>query len=239
MIAKSPPPGAGHSQTNAVPTGPGSDYYDDLYRNDDRTYERPLTSQYYPMYRRAVELLRRERVGTVLEVGCGSGVLAELLTGAGIGYCGFDFSQVAIEKARRRNPSARFHVGDATDPAAYPCDYDALVCCEVLEHIAGDLEAIDLWRRGAFVVCSVPNFAYESHVRHFRSESEVIERYSPLIDIRHIDRVAASPGANLSWKAYFRRIRWARNNPKRLFGILGVNTFSWAGGWFVFVGVRR
>jgi SAM-dependent methyltransferase len=224
---------------NPAQAEPSEEYYDDMYRNDDRTYERPLTSPYYPMYRQVVELLRREEVRTVLEVGCGSGVLAEMLIAERLDYSGFDFSRVAIEKARLRNPGGRFSVGDATDPAAYGPRYDAVVCCEVLEHIEGDLAAIRLWESGKVVVCSVPNFDYESHVRHFRSEEEVVRRYGGLIDIRRIERVATSARANLTWNEYFRRVRWARDNPRRVLGILGINTFAWLGGWFVFVGVRR
>lgn len=221
------------------PATPTEAYYDRLYTNDDRTYARPLTSPYYPMYRSVVELLRQEQAPAVLEVGCGSGVLAEMLIAAGLRYRGFDFSPVAIDKAQKRNPDGQFFVGDATDPDAYRPRCGAVVCCEVLEHIEADLTAIALWESGTFVVCSVPNFDYESHVRFFRSAEEVAARYSGLIDIRTIDKIATRAAANLSWGEYFRRIRWARNDPKRLLGILGINTFSWLGGWFVFAGVRR
>ncbi len=214
-------------------------YYDNLYLNGDRAYQRPLTSPCYPLYCKVLELLREEAAQAVLEVGCGSGILAEMVIAQGFRYSGFDFSPVAIAKAERRNPEGRFSVGDATDRAVYRLSYDAIVCCEVLEHIEGDLQAIELWEPGAVVICSVPNFDYESHVRFFRSKAEVVRRYGDLIDIRGIERVATSARANLTWSEYFRRMRWARHQPKRVLGILGINTFSWYGGWFVFVGRRR
>ncbi len=217
----------------------GAEYYDELYLTGDRAYDRPLTSPYYPLYRKVVELIGQAGARDVLEVGCGSGTLAGMLIAQGLRYRGFDFSPAAIAKAEQRNPQGRFGVGDATDPAAYPDPYDAIVCCEVLEHIEGDLAAIEQWRSGAVVICSVPNFDYESHVRFFRSEAEVAQRYGGLVDISRIDRVAASASANLTWSEYFRRVRWARNQPRRLLGILGVKRFSWYGGWFVFVGRRR
>ncbi len=217
----------------------GTEYYDQLYLTGDRTYERPLTSPYYRLYRKVIELIRRERLSSVLEVGCGSGVLAEMLIADGVCYDGFDFSPIAVGKAQRRNPEGRFFVADAADPMPYQLSYDGLVCCEVLEHIDGDLTAIEHWKSGTICVCSVPNFDYESHVRFFRSEEEIGRRYGGLLDIWRFERVTTSASANLTWSEYFRRIRWARNQPTRLLGIFGINSFAWYGGWFVFVGRRR
>lgn len=214
-------------------------YYDRLYHEGDRTFEKPLTSAYQPLFRKVVDFARKEQLRSVLEVGCGSGVLAEMLITAGIEYCGFDFSPVAIEKARSRNSKGQFSVADATDPGSYPPDYDGIVCCEVLEHIEDDLKVIERWRNGCPCICSLPNFDYESHVRFFRSEEEIERRYGDLLDIRQIVRITSSPSANLTWSEYFRRIRWARNQPTRVLGIFGINRFSWYGGWFVFLASRR
>ena len=216
----------------------GPQYYDRFYLKD-RNSTRPLTSPYRPLYRKVCELLRQQGMRAVLEVGCGSGVLAEMLIADGVDYQGFDFSPVGVEKARSRNPGARLFVGDATEPASYRASYDGIVCCEVLEHIDGDLTAIGHWKSGTRCVCSVPNFDYEGHVRFFRSEEEVAQRYGGLIDIGHVERITGSASANLTWAEYFRRIRWARNEPRLLLGILGINRFEWYGGWFMFVGRRR
>ena len=217
----------------------GGDYYDNMYLTDDRTFERPRSSPYYPLFSKVIQLVRQERLGSVIEVGCGSGVLAEMLLAAGVQHHGFDISPAAIEKARRRNPTGDFFVADATDARAYAAFYDGLVCCEVLEHVEHDLAAIERWKAGSLCICSVPNFDYESHVRFFRSEREVAARYGELLEIQLIERIPKSARANLTPSEYFRRVRWARNQPKRLLGILGINRFSWYGGWFVFVGRRR
>jgi SAM-dependent methyltransferase len=226
-------PMAEAKRTQAEPS-----YYDDLYRTQDSTYERPLSSPYYPLYRRVVGLVLTHDKRSVLEVGCGSGVLAKILIESGLSYCGFDFSAVAVQKAQILNPKGRFFVADATDAASYAFPHDAIVCCEVLEHIEADLDVIRLWPAGALCVCSVPNFDYESHVRFFRSEQEVHQRYDDLISIELIERIPTSARANLTWAEYFRRLRWARQQPKRVLGILGINTFSWYGGWFILVGRR-
>jgi 2-polyprenyl-3-methyl-5-hydroxy-6-metoxy-1,4-benzoquinol methylase len=206
---------------------------------DDKTYEKPLTSPYYRLYKEVCEIIETHAPRSVLEVGCGSGVLAEMLSAMGLSYTGFDFSSTAVEKAKSRGGDRIFFVGEAADPAAYERQYDAIVCCEVLEHIDEDLTAVGLWRQGAICVCSVPNFDGEHHVRFFKSESEVRSRYGGLLDIQLIARIPKSARANLSGAEYFRRLRWARAQPKRVLGMLGINAFSWYGGWFVFVGRRR
>lgn len=219
--------------------GLDKEFYDNLYSVDDRTYEHPLTSPYYPLYSEARRAVLREKLSSVLEVGCGSGVLAEMLIEAGVAYTGFDFSSTAVGKAKARRPEGVFHVGDATDPAAYDRAYEGVVCCEVLEHIDADLRAVELWKSGAVCICSVPNFDGLHHVRFFATDEEIVARYGALIDIRSITRIAKSARANLTPGEYFKRLRWARNEPKRLLGILGINAFDWYGGWFVFVGRRR
>lgn len=214
-------------------------YYDALHARPDSNLAQPRRSPYYPLYRTVRELLRQQGVHRVLEVGCGSGVLAEMLIADGLSYDGFDFSPVGVENARSRSPQGSFFVADATEPSAYERAYDCIVCCEVLEHIDGDLTAVERWRSGASCVVSLPNFDYESHVRFFRSEDQIRQRYGGLLEIRRIVRVATPPGADLSWAAYWRRVRWARHEPTRLLGILGINRFAWYGGWFVLAARRR
>jgi SAM-dependent methyltransferase len=64
----------------------------------------------------AIELLDRLRAsrisnGLVVDLGCGSGILAEQITKAGFEVLGFDISKAALEIARRRAPEARFRHG--------------------------------------------------------------------------------------------------------------------------------
>jgi 2-polyprenyl-3-methyl-5-hydroxy-6-metoxy-1,4-benzoquinol methylase len=222
-----------------TPTTYGPEAYDSLYLNDDRSYEDPKASKYYPLFRRVADIATLAPITSILEVGCGSGVQAEMLLKAGITYHGFDFNPIAIAKAQARNGAIHHFVGDATNPDFYIDEYDGIVCCEVLEHIERDLQAIELWKPGALCICSVPNFDYPTHVRTFRSEAEVRARYGQLIAIEWIERISVSPSAGLTWGRYFRRLRWARNEPKKLLGMLGIRRFDWYGGWFVFVGRRK
>jgi SAM-dependent methyltransferase len=198
-------------------------------------------SAYYPLYRQVHRLVTQRRIESVLEVGCGTGAFARLLLerSAGVQYHGFDFSRVAVEKARARTGHAEwFEVGDARDAARYSGNFDAIVCTEVLEHLEADLEVVRQWPEGTFCVVSVPNYDADDHVRHFNSEDDVRSRYGALIEIEHVKRVKKPFLSDISVSNYWRALRWNRYRPSRWLAIAGLSPFA-TGGWFVFSGVRR
>ena len=199
-------------------------------------------SVYYPLFKAVLKAIRRHGANSVLEVGCGTGGFAQLLMEkSSLAYRGFDFSDVAVEKSRARTgrPEA-FYVGDATSPDSYAGpDYDCIVCTEVLEHIPQDLAVIEHWKIGAFCQCSVPTFDAETHVRYFKSEEQVRERYGKLIDIQHVGRIKKPAVSNLSLVNVLRELRWNRYRPKQLMAILGLGSFDVLGGWYLVSGTRR
>jgi SAM-dependent methyltransferase len=221
-------------QTNA--------YYDRLFEAGGHggVYDLPYHhSAYLPLYRGVLRQARRMQAQAVLEVGCGTGAFAHLLTdNTEISYAGFDFSNVAIEKAHRRVKQF-FFVGDALDASSYTHPYDTIVCTEVLEHIENDLGVIDHWRPGANCICSVPNFDSESHVRLFRSEHEVRVRYGSAIVIDRITRIKKPALSDISWRNYLRALRWYRYRPRQLLALAAIGGFDSRGGWFVFSGRKR
>lgn len=120
----------------------------------------------------------------VLEIGCGTGQLAQLLIDTGVtDYLGFDFSRVAIDLARMQTPAGAFVVADARHtPLLDEGHYDWIVCTEVLEHVEFDTEVISRIPEDRRVICTVPSFDYVSHVRFFDSAEAVRDRYSPFFD---------------------------------------------------------
>lgn len=162
-------------------------WYDEAYRVSQEYKKEPEDSRYYPVWDKALSLINGERV---IDFGCGSGQFAKLLLNNGKCFmCGIDFSGFAISIAYTLNPEhkQKFIVGDILKDLCIP-EYDLVVCFEVLEHIAQDLEAIKKIDSGKRFIFSVPNYDYQSHVRKFNSEVEIIKRYSDLVDIKHIYR---------------------------------------------------
>jgi len=214
--------------------------YDALHATVEQDDGAKGRAVYAGLFQAMLGLIARRGVTSVLEVGCGTGLFAELMINqTGVAYRGFDVSPTGVAYAQARLPKAALFVGDALSPESYRGAFDCIVCSEVLEHIPGDRDAVALWPRGTFCVCSVPNFDYPTHVRVFRTEQAVRERYGDALDIQTITRIPASARAGRPFAEYARRLLWARYQPRKMLGMLGVNAFDWHAGWFVFAGVRR
>ncbi len=171
-----PPSSSALAQT----TEKGAAFYDALY-SASNVYQCPYNrSFYYFLWSVIADRVRRDCLWRVFEVGCGPGQLATFLFEQGAqSYTGFDLSSTAIELAQRNAPRGYFFAGSALDPEIYArFESDVLICTEVLEHIEQDLQVVSLFPQGRRCICTVPNFPYESHVRHFRSADEVRSRYS-------------------------------------------------------------
>jgi SAM-dependent methyltransferase len=157
------------------------EFYNDLFATK-KEYAKPYhESMYYFLWTVIVDRVRLGGHKRILEIGCGPGQLASYLVDKGIEhYTGLDFSATAIEMARKNVSKGNFVVGDARDPALHAqIDHDLVICTEVLEHIEADLVVVSNFQSGKRCLCSVPNFPYESHVRHFRDEADVVARYGP------------------------------------------------------------
>ncbi|CAL1518094.1 class I SAM-dependent methyltransferase [Chitinophaga sp. MM2321] len=75
--------------------------------------------------------------GTVLDVGCGNGVISRHLGQFGYVVLGIDISQKTIDVARSKNtlPNVKFEAISAEQLTASGQTYDAVICSEVLEHL--------------------------------------------------------------------------------------------------------
>jgi SAM-dependent methyltransferase len=154
-------------------------WYDANYRKTRVCHEPYYRSFYYFLWTVIADRLRTAGLRRVLEIGCGPGQLAALLLEHGVEeYVGLDFSATAIAMAREHAPRGCFFVGDACTTKLFSeVEHDVIICTEVLEHIEEDLLVLSRFTPGRRCICSVPNFAYPSHVRYFRDAEEVAARY--------------------------------------------------------------
>jgi len=80
---------------------------------------------------------RLPKSATVLDVGCGNGIISRGIGQHGYIVYGIDISEKAIEKAKSLTnlPNVSFDVISAEQLVADGKKYDAVVCSEVLEHL--------------------------------------------------------------------------------------------------------
>ncbi len=102
--------------------------------------------------------------GLIVDIGCGSGVLARELTNAGFDVLGIDASPSMIALARETAPLARFEVGSFTTASIPPCA--AIVATgEVLNY--GDLRAFIRRVRANMLIFDVAERgSYPAHSEH-------------------------------------------------------------------------
>jgi 2-polyprenyl-6-hydroxyphenyl methylase/3-demethylubiquinone-9 3-methyltransferase len=94
-----------------------------------------------PYFRKTLEKRYGQDLSIVrlLDIGCGGGVLTEEFAAMGCQVTGIDLSPRSIEIARlhaaRTGLSIEYRVGTATQLSFEPASFDAVSCCDVLEHI--------------------------------------------------------------------------------------------------------
>ena len=127
---------------------------------------------------RVLAALADVRPGRVVEVGCGAAALLHDLHRRGFSCTGLEHSAAARDVARALHHDTDVAIGDA--PAAdWSAAFDALVACEVLEHIDDDVGALATWagwlKPGARIVLSAPahprlygpHDTWSGHVRRY------------------------------------------------------------------------
>ena len=91
------------------------------------------------------DVLKRSKVRTLLDAGCGPASMLRSLTDLGIELSGFDLTPEMVAEARRvmKLPEERLWIGSVTDRSAYGrSNYDAAICIGVLPHVPGSADKV-------------------------------------------------------------------------------------------------
>jgi SAM-dependent methyltransferase len=98
----------------------------------------------HPSRLKSIELL--EGMTSVLDVGCGTGVMFELIRErrSDLDYLGIDVTAQFVAAARERFPAdaARFREGSLYDLDRLPGAFDAVLCRHILEHLPDFVPAV-------------------------------------------------------------------------------------------------
>ena len=137
------------------------------------------------MIKHIVELMPKE--ASIIDVAAGSSYIAEhLLQDDRItSYDWNDFNPRLQAIVGKRVQDERFRIVPFDlDSDDYCLDkYNVLVGVS-MEHLEKDLECVQKMRKGSLVSVCSPDLVDPSHVRHFRSMAEMLDRYEPYIDVK-------------------------------------------------------
>lgn len=171
-----------------------SSWYDESFEKDDYWKRHYSLSHYYFLWMVILDRIVRAKVDSILEIGCGSGQLACLIRDKGVKeYHGFDFSSKRITQAENTCPEFSFSEQDAFKTDLFTTyGYSGVICTEFLEHVEDDIGILSRIRSGTKFYGTVPNFPFESHVRHFKNEGEVLARYEKYFKDLRVDAFLAN-----------------------------------------------
>lgn len=100
---------------------------------------------------------------SILDVGCGNGIISRAVGAMGYTVTGIDVSPETISNAISSNtlPNVNFKVVDAGELKPEPGKYDAIICSEVLEHLQNPSSLLDIIKKSlkneGILIVTVPN----------------------------------------------------------------------------------
>ena len=145
------------------------------------------SDKYKPLYVKVIDMLNETGVySRIIEMGSGLGTLAGMLYANEYrNYMGFDFSPDMISYAKENHGNQIFMQYDLKDPSIqkfyFGCSW--FICLEVLEHIKDDFLVLSYLPKGANLIFSLPISDAKAHVRWFKKQEEIYDRYSSVLRI--------------------------------------------------------
>lgn len=160
--------------------------FNELARSWDSTVV--LTKEQSETLRCVIASLSLSKDASVLDVGCGTGVLASYVLpflGADGSYTGMDVSDGMVAEARRKLSDARvrFEARDLYDPSPFSGGYDAVIAFSAFPHFHDKAAALDIAFRllkagGKLCIVHVESSARINEFHRERVQHEVLRHDS-------------------------------------------------------------
>ncbi len=175
----------------------GSEWKAEQYTGKGYLNRPGVYQKHIPLYKRVSTFLpTKEKCEPILDLGCGVGFFAKYLNSVGYkDYTGIDFSKQMIAHAKTLVPNYNFVCGDLRHPDIYKLFkiHKIFTCLETLEHIIDDIPILKQIPSGSNIVGSVPSSDFASHVRFFKNENIVRNRYKNVIEFKDLITIKLNP----------------------------------------------
>jgi SAM-dependent methyltransferase len=175
--------------------------YDDFAWFYNRYWNEEFHSLAFPILER-IWLPRVARKGRILDVCCGTGYLAGLLTERGYRVTGIDVSAEMIAHARENVPAATFQIADASQ-FRVPGKFDGAVSTfDSLNHILSDEELGAAFQRTAAALKPGAPFAFDMLL-----ESAYHTNWTDTFSLVRDDHVLLLSGSGFDFRTQLARCR--------------------------------
>lgn len=177
------------------------DYYDKVFEKGghNQLYFKKAEDikEYYTSWKMAYDFIIKNKINKIVDLGCGPGHFPSLFKDSdNINYDGYDFSEVAINQAKKligeKNNKVNFYIKDLKE-ISFNDNQNFFVSFEFLEHISFDLEILNKLKPKSQIIFSVPSYDSAGHVRYFLNESEVENRYGRILNLNIISKINNGP----------------------------------------------
>ncbi len=169
-------------------------------------------SEYFPAFDEYLRTLPRG--AAVLDLGCGNGSFLAHFADRGWKSVGVDFSPSGINIARKRFPTIRFEVLDATtdlSSVGYG-EFDAVISAEVIEHIflprLYASNCFKLLKPGGMLVMTTAYHGYLKNLGLAVADRSYHGMRAPLWDFGHIKFWSVDTLSTLLFEAGFEQLEW-------------------------------
>jgi SAM-dependent methyltransferase len=163
----------------------GKEFYNKIYSNSVNYDLHYSESLYFKIYEKVLTLL--DKSDTIIELGCGTGQFAQYLEdNKCIYYIGFDFSDVAINKAKSKSNQCFMCLDILTDEIKFK--YDTIIALEVFEHLYYE-DVLKKLMPGKKIIFSLPNFKTREHIYAWGSEIEIRKDFEEFVNILSVEKV--------------------------------------------------